>query len=637
MICRSLRVSGLRKNVIPIIPLIKIKQVGIMDITNIGGVAMGQEELMNKIAELEREIAILPEGSITKKKIKDKEYYYHRITINGKRTETYLDFAEVPELKAQIEKRKVLEKQLKELRLLVVPEEETDIEEKEQLAFKTTVRVGKQLKSQIALTKKYRKRECIKELRKYIFGSQLDKVFIIYGLRRTGKTTMIRQILTELSDTEFKKAAFIQVRTKDTLADVDADLRLLEEKGFKYVFIDEVTLIEDFIEGAAIFADIYASSGMKIVLSGTDSLGFAFSKEEQLYDRCIMLHTTFIPYREFEEVLGIKGIDEYIRYGGTMSLGGINYNVDTTFSNSKTAEEYIDTAIAKNIQHSLKMYQYGGHFRQLLDLYERGELTNVINRVVENINHSFTRSVVERTFKSHDISVTATNMLRDRENPINIKEHMDLDAVTFGIMQMLDILNKEEQSIDIEDSHMIQIKEYLALLDLIMEIDLESLPEVNQKSKVTVITQPGMRYAQANAIVENLLLDAKFQELSIQERQRILERLLNEIRGRMMEDIILLETKIAKPDKKVFKLQFTVGEFDMVVFDQKTLTCQIYEVKYSKEQVSEQYRHITNEEKCAMTSHRYGEITGRYVIYRGDSAEVEGVKYMNVEEYLKSL
>lgn len=608
-----------------------------MGITSVGGVAMGQEELINKITELEREIAVLPEGSITKKRIKDKEYYYHRITINGKRTETYLDFAEVPVLKVQIEKRKVLEKQLKELKLLVVPGEEPDIEEEERLVFKTTVRIGKQLKSQIALTKKYRKRECIKELREYIFGGQQDKVFIIYGLRRTGKTTMIRQILTEISDAEFKKAAFIQVKSKDALADVDADLRLLEEKGFKYVFIDEVTLLEDFVEGAAIFADIYASSGMKIVLSGTDSLGFAFSKEEQLYDRCIMLHTTFIPYREFEEVLGIKGIDEYIRYGGTMSLGGINYNADATFSNSKTAEEYIDTAIAKNIQHSLKMYQYGGHFRQLLDLYERGELTNVINRVVENINHSFTRSVVERTFKSHDISVTAANMLRDRESPINIKEHMDLDAVTFGIMQVLDILNKEEQSIDIEDSHMIQIKEYLALLDLIMEIDLESLPEVNQKSKMTVITQPGMRYAQANAIVENLLLDAKFQELSIRERQRILERLLNEIRGRMMEDIILLETKIAKPDKKVFKLQFTVGEFDMVVFDPKTLTCQIYEVKYSKEQVPEQYRHITNEEKCAMTSHRYGEITGRYVIYRGDSAEVEGIRYLNVEGYLKSL
>ncbi len=596
---------------------------------------MGQEELMLEIAELEREIAILPEGSITKKKIKDKEYYYRRITIDGKRREEYVDFEEVPELKVQIEKRKVLEKQLKELRKFVVSKEDSVQEDEEQLLFRTTVRVGKPLKSQIALTKRYRKRECIKALREYILGNQQDKVFIIYGLRRTGKTTMIRQILTELPDAEFEKAAFIQIKSKDTLADVDADIRQLEERGFKYVFIDEVTLIEDFIEGAAIFADIYASSGMKIVLSGTDSLGFAFSKEEQLYDRCIMLHTTFIPYREFENVLGIKGIDEYIRYGGTMSLGGINYNEDATFSDSKTAEEYIDTAIAKNIQHSLKMYQYGGHFRQLLDLYERGELTNIINRVVENINHSFTRSVVERTFKSHDISVTAANMLRDRENPIDIKAHMDLDAVTFGIMQMLDILNKEEQSIDIEDRHMAQIKEYLILLDMIMEIDLESLPEVSQKSKVTVITQPGMRYAQANAIVENMLLDARFQELSIMERQRILERMLNEIRGRMMEDIILLETKIARPDKKIFKLQFTVGEYDMVVFDPKTLTCEIYEVKYSSEIVPEQFRHITNEEKCAMTCHRYGEITGRYVIYRGDSTKVSGVQYLNVEEYLK--
>ena len=598
---------------------------------------MGQEELLNQIAELEREIAILPEGSITKKKINGKQYYYHRISQNGKRSEKYIRFEEVSELTARIEKRKTLEKELKKLKELVVQEPELETENDQQLAFQTTVRVGKRLKSQIALTQKYKKRECIRELREYIFGAPQDKVFILYGLRRTGKTTMIRQILTELSDAEFKKAAFIQVTSKDTLADVDHDLRLLEENGFKYVFIDEVTLMEDFLEGAALFSDIYASSGMKVVLSGTDSLGFAFSKEEQLYDRCILLHTTFIPYREFEEVLGIRGIDEYIRYGGTMSLGGINYNKDATFANLKTAEEYIDTAIAKNIQHSLKMYEYGGHFRQLLDLYESGELTNVINRVVENINHSFTRSVVESTFKSHDISVTAANLLKDRENPINLKEHMDLDAVTFGIMQMLDILNKEEQSIDISDAHMAQIREYLTLLDLVTEIDLEYLPDVNQKGKVTVITQPGMRYAQAGAIVENLLLDAKFQELSAEERQRILERLLSEIRGRMMEDIVLLETKLAKPDKKVFKLQFAVGEFDMVVCDQKTLTCQIYEVKYSKEQVPEQYRHIKNEEKCAMTAHRYGEIAGRYVIYRGDSAEVDGVLYLNVEEYLKSL
>ena len=56
-----------------------------------------------------------------------------------------------------------------------------------------------------------------------------------------------------------------------------------EKQGFRYVFIDEVTLLSDFIEGAALFSDIFASSGMKIVLSGTDSLGFLFAEDDGGY------------------------------------------------------------------------------------------------------------------------------------------------------------------------------------------------------------------------------------------------------------------------------------------------------------------------------------------------------------------
>lgn len=576
---------------------------------------MNHEEIIARIAEIEREIAVLPAGGVSKKNVHGKVYYYHRITQNGKRMEKYVKAEDVDELKSNIEKRKKLEKELKKLKQYMPKEKNLD--------FKTKVIVGNRLKSLVSITRNYKKRECIQMLRDYIFKDIDDKVFILYGLRRTGKTTLIRQIILELPESDFDKAAFIQVTSRDSLSDIDEDLRLLEKNGYKYVFLDEVTLMEDFIEGSALFSDIYASSGMKIVLSGTDSLGFAFSKEEQLYDRCIMLHTTFIPYREFENVLGIHGIDEYIRYGGTMSLGGINYNVSTPFSNIKDTEEYINTSIAKNILHSLKMYQYGGHFRQLLDLYEKGELTNVINRVVEDMNHRFTKSVVER--------ITANNLLGDRVDSLN------LDKVTLGIKNMLDILNKEEQSIDISDVHMTQIKEYLSILDLIKEIDLEYLPKVNQKRKIVVVTQPGLRYAQAEAIVENLLLDEKFQELDIQKRTRILERLLSEIRGRMMEDIVLLETKLAKKDKHVFKLQFPIGEFDMVVQDSKTLSCEIYEIKYSKERTREQYRHINDEEKCAMTAHRYGNITGRYVIYRGENTEMDSIQYLNVEDYLKSL
>ena len=115
-----------------------------------------------------------------------------------------------------------------------------------------------------------------------------------------------------MSDENLGKAVFIQVRAKDTLANVNQDLKLLEAQGFRYVFLDEVTLLEDFIERVALFSDVFAASGMKIVLSGTNSLGFLCAEDEQLYDRCILLHTTWIPYREFEAVLGIYGIKESI-------------------------------------------------------------------------------------------------------------------------------------------------------------------------------------------------------------------------------------------------------------------------------------------------------------------------------------
>ena len=597
---------------------------------------MTQLDIIERINDLEREIALFPTGSIAVKKIKGKDYYYHRITQNQKRTEMYVDFNQVEELRAQIEKRKELEAELKKLKRLV-PSPERTRKEKATHQFSTYVRIGSQLKSLAAPVKKYKRRECYSVLHDFVFGEQQDKVFILYGLRRTGKTTLIRQIILDMTLEQLNAAAFIQIKTKDTLSEINADLKYLEEQGYKYVFIDEVTLMEDFIEGAALFSDIYASSGMKIVLSGTDSLGFIFTEYEQLYDRCILLHTTFIPYREFETVLDIEGIDEYIRYGGTMSMGGVNYNEKSSFATNKSAGEYIDSAIARNIQHSLKYYQEGGHFRHLYELYEKGELTSAINRVVEDINHHFTKEVLTKTFESNDLAISARNLLHDRNEPIDITQNIDKAAITEFVKTMLDILNKEEQMVEVDDTHAYQIREYLSLLDLIMEIDLLHFPDVNNREKITVISQPGMRYAQADALISSLLLDEKFNALSALQRGRILERILSEIKGRMMEDIVLLETKLANPKKQVFQLQFAVGEFDMVIYDPITLTCEIYEIKHSNEVVTNQYRHLINIEKCAETEHRFGTITGRYVIYRGKAAESDGVQYLNVEQYLKSL
>lgn len=593
---------------------------------------MELSEIQNRVAELEQQISNLPAGSITKKTVNGKVYFYHRWTEDKKRKEKYIPVDELENFHAQIEQRKKLDQDLKALKKQLPKTRSMDAS-----MFITNVRTGETLRSFAKSVRGYRRRECFQQLYDYVYGDPQDKVFILYGLRRTGKTTMIRQIFAEMRDTELVKAAFIQITAKDTLADVNRDLKILEAHGFRYVFLDEVTLMEDFIEGAALFSDVFAACGMKIVLSGTDSLGFLFTEDEQLYDRCVLLHTTFIPYREFETVLGIHGIDEYIRYGGTMSLGGIHYNENSTFASKEKTDEYVDTAIARNIQHSLRCYQYEGHFRHLRDLYDKNELTSAINRVVEDINHRFTLEVLTQDWKSHDLGISASNLRRDRENPTDILDRIDLMAVTNSLRKLLEIRNKAEQTIELDDIHVAEIKEYLDLLDLTREIDVLHLPDVSTKSSRTVIAQPGLRYAQADELIRSLLLDETFSALSLAERTVVQERILTEIKGRMLEDIVLLETKLTNLKKQVFVLQFPIGEFDMVVFDPEAGSCQIFEIKHSEEAVSQQYRHLVNEEKCAQTEHRYGSITGKFVLYRGKNQVLDGIPYQNVEGYLRNL
>lgn len=571
-------------------------------------------------------------GGITFKTINGKRYAYYQWTENGKQHSRRVKDDEFVELAAKIAAEKA---QKSPLQFMVA---EAPAAYSARPDFKTDIKTGSQLVNFCKPVAKWKKRECFGTLHDYIYGENNDRVLILYGLRRTGKTTLVRQVIGEMSAEMQSKAAFIQLSSWLTLADVNHDLKLLESLGYRYVFIDEVTLLSDFIEGAALFSDVFAAGGMKIVLSGTDSLGFVFSEDEQLYDRCQLLHTTFIPYREFEQVLGVKGIDKFIEYGGTMSMGGSNYNTDKfTFATKKSADDYVDSAIARNIQHSLKCYQHEGHFRSLQELYDAGELTSAINRIVEDVNHRFTIDVLTRNFKSNDLKISASNLRRDRIKPTDILDRIDINIVSKRLKKLLLIKDKIEQTININEVHRAEIKEYLDLLDLTCDIDVVNMTSLNEHKKRTVLSQPGLRYAQASALIESLLLDETFKNIPITERMAIESRILDEIRGRMMEEIVLLETKIERPEMQVFQLQFAVGEFDMVVFDAKRACCEIYEIKHSDKVADEQRRHLLNPKKCAETEFRYGKILSKNVIYRGADVSVQGVRYLNVEKYLEKL
>jgi len=51
----------------------------------------------------------------------------------------------------------------------------------------------------------------------------------------------------------------------------------------------------------------------------------------------------------------------------------------------------------------------------LEELYEKGELTEAINRAIEDMGHRFLVRVLTRKFKSHDPGVSARNLRSDKD------------------------------------------------------------------------------------------------------------------------------------------------------------------------------------------------------------------------------
>lgn len=602
------------------------------------------EDINIQISDLESQIASLPVGYISKKMINGKERYYQQWTENGKIKSKYIKNEEVEEFQKKIEFRKSLQSKLSELKSSAAFIETPSIKDAK---FNLRIMYGKDLKDFASQTKDFHKRDCFTQIQEYLYSDTLDKVCLVYGLRRTGKTTMIRQCLYEMKEGDFKRSVYIKATVTDTMAALNKDLKQLRELGIKYLFIDEVTLISDFIDSAAILSDIYSAMGMKIVLSGTDSLGFWLAVHEELYDRAVMVHTTYIPFSEHSRLLGINDVDEYIRYGGTLKAGVWGFEnkevnaEDASFRDNESTRIYIDTAICSNIQRSLKCYQDGNHFRNLYDLYEKKELTGAINRIIENESHKFLVQILTDDFKSHDLHLLGRNLRKEREeeNRIEIFDNLNEVSVTKNLMEILEIKNKDLQIVQITDDHVEEIKEYLEALDLLDECDLRAIGKKLKFSENKIFTQPGMRFCQAKALVHSILKDEKFDQLSEPVKTFITERLLATVMGHMLEDIVLLDTKRRYgKSKEVFKLYFAAGEFDMVIYDKKKAEIECFEIKHSDEIVEEQAKHLLNEDNIANTEKIYGKVTRRCVLYKGGSGIASnGIEYKNVEEFLNEI
>lgn len=467
---------------------------------------------------------------------------------------------------------------------------------------------------------KYQKRDCFTQLQQYVESPNNRRILALFGLRRTGKTVLMFQMMRELSAQE---TILIRAEEGDGLGMIHPMLQ--EHKDYKYIFIDEATKFDNFVNTASVLADHYATLGKKVIIAGTDSLGIALAMQDELYDRAQVVHTTYIPFKEYHCLLG-RNLDEYMRYGGTLTDGDTFYNADTS-------NEYINASIAHNIEHGLAQVGRDGEFGLLRRYYESGEFVTFLQKVIELDNRSFLYQTINKAFKSHDFG-----SLRDiaTKHPEEVQEDIQL-------LKSPDLLREIRKTLEIRDPLMVhateatieQAKDYLSLADVIYRV-----PKQNEEDKEEVIfTQPGLRYAQMTKEIELFASSAVLQQFSPASREFLAQKLKEDIKGRMLENILfyqLAKDKSVTDSYIVQKYKANGHEADICLIPKEKRGAFLFEVKHTTTPVLEQARHLLDKTFVHQFENQFGKkVVGKAVIYRGKShCGKKGIYFANAEDML---
>ena len=155
----------------------------------------------DEIDALREELAGLPRGRVRGKTIKGVRRFYLQWVENGKTKSRYLSADEVEPMRQTVARRRELVKLLRGYPV----RPEGDLPEAENIS----VLRGESLARWARTAAAWERRDKFDSLMRFVRGVQEPRVCIVYGLRRTGKTTMLMQAVNQLSPEQFDRAAYM--------------------------------------------------------------------------------------------------------------------------------------------------------------------------------------------------------------------------------------------------------------------------------------------------------------------------------------------------------------------------------------------------------------------------------------------
>ncbi len=462
-----------------------------------------------------------------------------------------------------------------------------------------------------------KERFCVKDVRDFLNESTV-KICGLYGLRRTGKSTIMYQLIKELG---VKNCTFINCDNRDYYTDIEKEI---SNSNTKYIFIDEITKAEDFINLSSSLSDMFPNK--KIIIAGTDSASILFAKMNELYDRIKLIHTTYISFKEYNYLLG-KDIEEYIKYGGTLSDGKTIYNDDDL-------DEYTNTSILLNITHSIKNSKGETPYTRLYNLFLNGSLDAAINKTLERRATDFILNVMRSTFeKSHQFG-SAKQLVLKHKSPKSIPDE-DIDVInnfdTKDICKYISEHINMGNSSDIEEKDIELISTLLKKLDVLTVIPGEEI----------IFTQPGMQYAFAERLTEAVIGSPDYRKLYPETQSLMRLKIDQDSIGHILENVVKCDIiKSLSDDYEIGKAEYNgIGEFDLYVLNKNTRKAIVYEIKRSNTRAPRQIQYLQNASFCEdFEKLNDCNIIEKICLYQGEDFKCEdGIEYYNISNYLINL
>lgn len=152
------------------------------------------------------------------------------------------------------------------------------------------------------------KRHIYSDIEKYIDRRQ---IILMWGLRRTGKTTTMFQLIQDiLADSDkknilyfsFDEIVFDFKEVLETYQKTVLGNSFDDAEGMIYIFLDEIQKVDDWENKLKVYYDLYTN--IKFIISGSASVSLRRKSTESLAGRIMDFHIRLLSFEEFIEMNG---------------------------------------------------------------------------------------------------------------------------------------------------------------------------------------------------------------------------------------------------------------------------------------------------------------------------------------------